>query len=167
MTYENFYFDLDDDGVATVLIDRSDESMNTLGVALLTELVEVVDRLEEDDVKAVVIGSAKRDFLAGADIRMFAEMTTPDEAIEALTALHGIFNRIEELHTEQGKPVIAAIHGACLGGGLELALTCSSRICQRARKPSSASRRFNSGSSQEEAAHSDYPNSSDSPPASR
>jgi 3-hydroxyacyl-CoA dehydrogenase/enoyl-CoA hydratase/3-hydroxybutyryl-CoA epimerase len=134
MTYENFHFDLNDDGVATVLIDRSDEPMNTLGVSLLTELVEVVDRLEQDDVLAVVIGSAKRDFLVGADIRVFAQMTTPDEAVDALTALHGIFNRIEALHTEHDKPVIAAIHGACLGGGLELALTCSSRICSTSQK---------------------------------
>ena len=129
MTYENFQFDLNDDGVATVLIDRNDESMNTLGEALIAELINVVDRLEQDDVRAVVIGSAKKDFLAGADIRMFAQMTTPDQAVEALNVLHGVFNRIEALHTERGKPVIAAIHGACLGGGLELALTCSSRVC--------------------------------------
>ncbi len=134
MTYENFHFDLSDEGVATVLIDRKDESMNTLGVALIAELADVVDRLEQEDVRAVVIGSAKRDFLAGADIRMFAGMTTPDQAVEGLTALHGVFDRIEALHKDHGKPVVAAIHGACLGGGLELALTCSSRICSKSPK---------------------------------
>lgn len=134
MTYENFNFELNDDGVATVLIDRADEPMNTLGVALLTELFDVVDRLEQDDVNAVVFGSAKPDFLAGADIRMFAQMSTADDAVEALTVLHDVFSRIEALHTEHGKPVIAAIHGACLGGGLELALTCSSRICSTSQK---------------------------------
>ena len=108
--------------------------MNTLGVALLTELEDVVDRLEQDDVKAVVFGSSKSDFLAGADIRMFADISTPDQAVEALTALHGVFNRIEALHADRGKPVIAAIHGACLGGGLEFALTCSSRICSTSQK---------------------------------
>ncbi|GMQ93557.1 MAG: fatty acid oxidation complex subunit alpha FadJ [Acidimicrobiia bacterium] len=134
MTYENFHFDLNEDGIATVLIDRKGESMNTLGVDLITELAEVVNRLEQDDVKAVVIGSAKRDFLAGADIRMFADMTTPAQAVDGLTALHGVFDRIEALSTHHGKPVVAAIHGACLGGGLELALTCSSRICSESPK---------------------------------
>lgn len=134
MTYENFHFELNNDGVATVLIDRADEPINTLGVSLLTELVDVVDRLEQADVKAVVFGSSKRDFLAGADIRMFADISSPDQAVEALTALHGVFNRIEALHTELGKPVVAAIHGACLGGGLEFALTCSSRICSTSQK---------------------------------
>ena len=134
MTYENFHFELNDEGVATVLIDRADESMNTLGVALITELADVVGRLEQDDVKAVVIGSAKRDFLAGADIRMFAGMVTADAVVEGLTAIHAIFDRIEALHTDAGKPIVAAIHGVCLGGGLELALACSSRICSNSTK---------------------------------
>lgn len=134
MTYKNFHFDLTDSGVATLLIDREDESLNTLGVALIRELSDVVGRLEEDDVKAVVIGSAKRDFLAGADIRMFAEMVAEDTAVEGLTALHAIFDRIEALHMDAGKPVVAAIHGVCLGGGLELALTASSRICSNSPK---------------------------------
>jgi len=129
MTFNNFHFDLDDNGVATVLIDRHDESMNTLGEELVLELSAVVDRLEEPDVKAIVIGSSKRDFLVGADIRMFASITSPDDAIEALKALHGPFDRLEALHTVGAKPVVAAIDGACLGGGLELALTASIRIC--------------------------------------
>lgn len=129
MRYENFHVDVDDDGVATVLIDRADETMNTLGVALVKELADVVARLEQDDVRAVVIGSAKRDFLAGADIRMFDDFESKDDVLDALQALHGINDRIENLHAVAGKPVVAAIHGACLGGGLELALTASMRIC--------------------------------------
>ncbi|VAW02696.1 hypothetical protein MNBD_ACTINO01-469, partial [hydrothermal vent metagenome] len=88
MTFKNFHFDLDDNGVATVLVDRHDESMNTLGEELVLELSDVVDRLEEDDVKAVVFGSAKKDFLAGADIRMFGSISTAEEAVEALKAIH-------------------------------------------------------------------------------
>ena len=129
MTYANFRFDVDSHGVATVLIDRAGESMNTLGVDLVTELSGVVDRLERDDVRSVVLGSAKADFLAGADIRMFDDFAGPDDAIEGLKAMHAIFQRIEDLHATGGKPVVVAIDGACLGGGLELALTGSMRIC--------------------------------------
>jgi 3-hydroxyacyl-CoA dehydrogenase/enoyl-CoA hydratase/3-hydroxybutyryl-CoA epimerase len=134
MTFKNFHFDLDNNGVATVLIDRHDESMNTLGEDLVLELSAVVDRLEEPDVKAVVIGSSKRDFLAGADIRMFSQISTTDGAIKALQALHGPFDRLEALHTVAGKPVVAAIDGVCLGGGMELALTASMRICTDSSK---------------------------------
>ena len=129
MDYENFHLSIDERGVAVVLMDRKDEDMNTLGEDFLRELETVVDRLEEPDVKAVVIGSAKRDFLAGADIRMFDRMMDTDLAIEALKGGHSIYNRIEALHTVSGKPVVAAINGACLGGGLELAMTASMRIC--------------------------------------
>lgn len=128
MTFKNFQFDLSDDGVATVLIDRHDEKMNTLGLELTTELVDVVDRLEQDDVKAVVFGSAKRDFLAGADIKMFDDWPDQDAAIAGLKGLHSVFQRIEDLHAKKAKPVVAAINGACLGGGLEFALTASMRI---------------------------------------
>ena len=134
MGYDNYHLDIDDNGVATVLMDRANESMNTLGADFVTELAEIVGRLEEDDVRAIVIGSAKRDFLAGADIRMFDDFATRDDAIEGVSALHAIYNRIEALHTEHGKPVVAAIHGACLGGGLELALTASMRVCTNSPK---------------------------------
>jgi 3-hydroxyacyl-CoA dehydrogenase/enoyl-CoA hydratase/3-hydroxybutyryl-CoA epimerase len=129
MSYDNFHFELDNKGIATVLMDRKDESMNTLGVEFLTELDAVVDRLEEPDVNAVVFGSAKPDFLAGADIRMFADFKTPDDAVAGLKEIHQIFARIEKLHVDKDKPVVMAIHGACLGGGLEFALTGSRRIC--------------------------------------
>lgn len=129
MNYEHFQFSVADSGVATVLIDRGDEALNTLNLEVLTELGQIADRLEQDDVKAVVIGSAKRDFLAGADVRVFSEFDSADVALQAMTDLHALFDRFEDLHTKHGKPVVAAIHGACLGGGLELALTCSIRIC--------------------------------------
>jgi 3-hydroxyacyl-CoA dehydrogenase/enoyl-CoA hydratase/3-hydroxybutyryl-CoA epimerase len=129
MDLKNHHFELTDDGVAILLMDRHDEGMNTLGEEFVRELDSAVDRLEQDDVKAVVIGSSKPDFLAGADMRMFAEFASTDEAVDALTALHSIHGRIEALHVKAGKPVVAAISGACLGGGLELALTASMRIC--------------------------------------
>ncbi len=124
MTYENFHLDIDTNGVATLLIDRAGESMNTLGVDLLRELATVLDRLEAEDVRAVVIGSAKKDFLAGADIRMFAEFGEPDDAIDGLKQIHELFARVEALHRSSGKPVVAAIHGACLGRWLGTCADC-------------------------------------------
>lgn len=129
MEYKNYHFELTEQGVAVVLMDRHDEAMNTLGEEFVRELAIVVDRLEQPDVKAVVIGSAKKDFLAGADIKMFTDMEADETAVEALQALHEIYDRIEALHQVADKPVVAAITGACLGGGLELALTASMRIC--------------------------------------
>lgn len=129
MDLKNHHFTLNDDGVAVLLMDRHDEPMNTLGEEFVRELSTAVDRLEDDDVRAVVIGSSKRDFLAGADIRMFGQIQSTDDAVDALSALHGIYDRIEALHATAGKPVVAAISGACLGGGMELALTASMRIC--------------------------------------
>ena len=129
MDYANFHVTIDADGVATVSIDREGQSVNTLSEELVEELAMVVDRLEQDDVRAVVFGSAKKDFLAGADINLFNQIETPEQAVEAISIGHAIYDRIEALHTDKGKPVVAAIHGACLGGGLELAMASSIRIC--------------------------------------
>lgn len=130
MELTHFSLDVDEDGVATVLMDRAGESMNTLGPEVGPDLERIIDRLESDDaIRAVVLGSAKPDnFLAGADIRWFAELTDASEATELLGNVQKAFDRIEQLHQEKGKPVVAAIHGPCLGGGLELALACGERV---------------------------------------
>ncbi|MDF1597020.1 MAG: fatty acid oxidation complex subunit alpha FadJ [Acidimicrobiia bacterium] len=131
MTNELTHFQLTvDDGIATVLMDRAGEPMNTLGPVIFDDFNTVLDRLETDDsIEAVVWGSAKKDFLVGADIRWFAELTDAIGAEKTILAAHEMFARVERLHTKHGKPVIAAISGACLGGGTELALCASSRIC--------------------------------------
>ncbi len=126
----HFRFEVDDRGVATVLLDRQGEAINTLGPAIFDDFTTIIDRLESDDsIKAVVLGSAKKDFLVGADIRWFGSLTEADTAEQAVLEGQALMNRLERLHAERGKPVVAAIHGAALGGGLELALCASSRIC--------------------------------------
>ncbi|MDJ0497324.1 MAG: fatty acid oxidation complex subunit alpha FadJ [Acidimicrobiia bacterium] len=133
---DNIKFDLDADGVATVLLDRKGEEFNSLGPELRDDLVAVIEHLEtNDDVKAVVLGSAKKDnFLSGADIRWLRKLKDADTAAEMLRTAQDGFMRIEKLTTEHGKPVVAAIHGACLGGGNELALACSMRIASNDEK---------------------------------
>jgi 3-hydroxyacyl-CoA dehydrogenase/enoyl-CoA hydratase/3-hydroxybutyryl-CoA epimerase len=127
---EHVHFDVDADGVAVALIDRTGEAMNTLSPETATDLEAVVRRVEDDDtITALVIGSAKKDnFVAGADIRWLRQLDDPATALELLREAHAVFARIENLHRSGGKPVVAAIHGACLGGGLELAMACGIRV---------------------------------------
>ena len=136
MELTHFRFNVGDDGVAVALMDRAGEPMNTLGPAVFDDFATIIDRVEsDDDIKALVFGSAKRgNFIAGADIRFFATLTEADVAADAIRQLHAMFARIEALHTEHGKPVVAAIDGACLGGGLEFALLASMRIATDDKK---------------------------------
>jgi enoyl-CoA hydratase/carnithine racemase len=109
--------------VATLVINRP--PANTLTPELLAELGTAFDVFAKDDaVKAVVLTGTGRFFVAGADIRLLASIASSREG-EAM-ALQGqaILNRIEALE----KPVIAAINGVCLGGGLELAMCCHIRL---------------------------------------
>lgn len=119
-----------DDGIATVTFDKSGEAMNTLDPSLMGDFETILDRLESDpEVKAVVINSAKSDsFVTGANIKWFSELDNPLSAQTAIEAGQGLFDRLERLHRDRAKPVVATIHGACLGGGLELALACSHRV---------------------------------------
>jgi 3-hydroxyacyl-CoA dehydrogenase/enoyl-CoA hydratase/3-hydroxybutyryl-CoA epimerase len=129
MELTHFTFNVED-GIAVVLLDRAGEPINTIGPVIFEEFNAVIDRIETDPaIKAVVFGSAKKgNFLAGADIRFFETLTDPDDAAAAIRELHALFVRIEALHAVHDKPVVMAIDGACLGGGLELALTGSMRI---------------------------------------
>jgi 3-hydroxyacyl-CoA dehydrogenase/enoyl-CoA hydratase/3-hydroxybutyryl-CoA epimerase len=130
LEFTHLEYSVDDDGVALVLIDRDGEAMNTMSPDLMMDLDSVIERIENaPEVVAVVLGSAKPDnFLAGADIRWLQSLTDADTAAEMLTQGQEVINRLEDLHEQRGKPVVAAIHGPCLGGGMEIALACSMRI---------------------------------------
>jgi 3-hydroxyacyl-CoA dehydrogenase/enoyl-CoA hydratase/3-hydroxybutyryl-CoA epimerase len=136
MQLTHFQFEVGDDGVAVALMDRAGEPMNTLGPAVFDDFATIIDRVETDPtIKAVVFGSAKKgNFIAGADIRFFETLTAADVAADAIRELHAMFARIEALHVQHGKPVVAAIDGACLGGGLEFALLASTRIATDDRR---------------------------------
>src|SRR5512137_1159350 len=117
-----------EDKVAVLVIDHP--PVNAMNEQKLKELGEAIDALNADpSVKVIVItGGGQLAFVAGADIGTFGEiMKSQDfERARALMELgHSTFNKIEN----SNKPVIAAINGVCLGGGLELAMSCHMRIC--------------------------------------
>ncbi len=121
-----------EDGVATCFLDVAGEPVNTLSPSLGVELSELVRSLSNDPaVVAVVIASAKRDsFIAGAKIEVIQSARSAAEAEELSRTAQRDFDELERL----AKPVVAAIHGACLGGGLELALACRWRIATDDRR---------------------------------
>ncbi len=126
----HFKFDVDDDGVALVLMDVEGQKMNTISAKVAEDMEKLLDRLETDSsIRAVVFGSLKKDsFLAGADIETIREVESAARATELATDLQRAFERFEALHRDSGKPVVAAIHGPCMGGGTELSLACSMRV---------------------------------------
>lgn len=115
----------DEDGITWLLFDKKDAGANTLDDVTLTELDAVLDKLERDRPRGLVIRSAKRSgFVAGADIAQFTHITNVPEIKGLLTRGHAVLDRLDRLPL----PTVAVIHGYCLGGGLELALACDIRI---------------------------------------
>ncbi len=112
--------------VLIVTIDRPDHPVNTLGVELVDEFENAFRRVDEDTlIQALVLISGKRDgFIAGADIEQFVELRSAADAERLSRTGQDLLNRMEALRV----PVVAAIHGACLGGGLEVALACRYRV---------------------------------------
>ena len=115
------------DNIAIITIDVPGEKMNTLKAEFASQVRAIIKQLRENkELRGVVFVSAKPDnFIAGADINMIGNCKTAQEA-EAL-ARQGQ-QLMAEIHALP-IPVIAAIHAACLGGGLELALACHGRVC--------------------------------------
>ncbi|MFF7394788.1 enoyl-CoA hydratase/isomerase family protein, partial [Streptomyces scabiei] len=115
-------------GVVTLVIDDPDQSANTMNQAFRDSLAAVTDRLEaeKDTVRGVIITSAKKTFFAGGDLRDLIKVT-PDTAQQLFDGGLEIKRNLRRIET-LGKPVVAAINGAALGGGYELALACHHRI---------------------------------------
>jgi 3-hydroxyacyl-CoA dehydrogenase/enoyl-CoA hydratase/3-hydroxybutyryl-CoA epimerase len=129
-----FRFEPGADGVAVLLMDVPGESANTLRADFQEELEQVFKRISEDaGIKAVVFASAKPDsFVMGADVEMLAKVKTAAEATALARGGQQAMQRLEELGKK--KPIVAAIHGPALGGGLELALACNYRIATDDKK---------------------------------
>ncbi|HID45994.1 MAG TPA: crotonase [Chromatiaceae bacterium] len=123
----NHYFRVehDEQQIAWLYFDTADATTNVLTSEALEAFDEQLINIAQTHPKGLVILSAKDGgFIAGADVKAFAAIASPEEAHKLILRAHDIFHRLEALSF----PSVALIHGYCLGGGLELALACRYRI---------------------------------------
>lgn len=115
--------------VATIML--SSPPANALSSQVLQELASVLDILEDDNqVRVIVIQGEGRFFSAGADIKEFTTISSGEEFSKLAARGQDLFERMEQF----SKPIIASIHGAALGGGLELAMACHIRYVTESAK---------------------------------
>lgn len=109
----------------TLLTISRPQSLNALNSQTIEELSTILDELDKDSTCRVVIltGEGEKAFVAGADIKEFSDFTTTQAQALAQKGQDSLFNKIENL----SKPVLAAVNGFVLGGGLELAMACHIR----------------------------------------
>ena len=129
MTEQNtIRWDKDENGVVTLTLDDPTQRANTMSGAYQASMKAAVDHLydEKDSITGVIITSAKDTFFAGGDLRLLSQVTDENAAefLAGVTAIKADLRRLETF----GKPVVAALNGAALGGGLEIALACHHRI---------------------------------------
>ncbi len=125
-------YERDADGIVTLTLDDPTASVNTMNELFATSMAAAVQRLYDDleadseAIVGVVVTSAKKTFFAGGDLRMM-QATTRDQAGEVFALVEQVKASLRRLETFP-RPVVAAINGAALGGGLEVALACNHRI---------------------------------------
>jgi 3-hydroxyacyl-CoA dehydrogenase / enoyl-CoA hydratase / 3-hydroxybutyryl-CoA epimerase len=144
MSYTNFNFDLDSDGIALVTWDMPGKSMNVFTEEVMNELELIIDRVASDAaIKGAVLTSGKDGFSGGADLTMLKKMfevyqtekaKNPDNAAKLLFDTAGrmtwLFRKLETC----GKPWVSAINGVCMGGAFEISLACHGRVVADAPK---------------------------------
>jgi len=145
MNLENFRIETDADGVALISWDMPGRSMNVLNTQVIAEIEAFVDHVVADPaIKGAVIASGKDGFSGGADLTMLqgmgAEFTRVAKAQGEEAAMRAFYEGVRKLNLVYrrletcGKPFAAAIHGACMGGGFELALACHYRVAADGEK---------------------------------
>ena len=128
MNLETIKYDQDTHGIVTLTLDDSAQSANTMRAQFVNDYIAAVDHLvaSKDDITGVILTSAKSTFFAGGDLRELIA-ATPDDAADVAAMSHRIKAAMRSFE-KLGKPIVAAINGAALGGGLELALACHHRV---------------------------------------
>ncbi len=128
MAENTIAWDKDADGIVTLTLDDPTGSANVMNEHYQESMHNAVERLvsEKDSITGVVIASAKKTFFAGGDLKGMINLG-PENAAEAFEMVEAVKADLRKLET-LGVPVVAAINGAALGGGLEIALACHHRI---------------------------------------
>ena len=128
-------YKVDSDGIAIVTWDLENRSMNVLNAQSVNEYRDIVEKLVKDDqVKGIIIASAKEAFIAGADLTsndtFNFDKIGEDKIVAAQTIYDGVMNlnKLFRAMETSGKPFVAAINGHALGGGLEICLACHYRV---------------------------------------
>jgi len=126
-----FDLQIEEDGLAVLTFDLAGEKVNKFSTSVVAELGDVLVRLtREARIRGLLVRSGKPDvFIAGADVKEFASVA-PEEARTAVERVQSLFEQLANLPY----PTVAAINGACLGGGTELALACDYRLMSDAKK---------------------------------
>jgi enoyl-CoA hydratase len=130
MSYSQILFDEAEDGIVTLTVNRP-EKLNALNAATMAELENAFERAASTaSVRGLIVtGEGEKAFVAGADIREFEKMTAMEAQAFSLSGQR-VFRRLETM----GKPSIAALNGFALGGGLELAMSCTLRVASAKAK---------------------------------
>jgi len=128
MTENTIQWDKDADGIVTLTMDDPTGSANVMNEHYIESMGKAVERVvaEKDSITGIVITSAKKTFFAGGDLKGMISLG-PDDAGQAFDLVERVKKDLRTLET-LGKPVVAAVNGAALGGGLEIALACHHRI---------------------------------------
>lgn len=124
-----------EDGIAIIRLDQPGKPVNVISAALVEAMDDILRQLEEGEADAsvraaVILSEKKGTWIAGADIEQFKDFRTPADAEAASRAGQRLLDRLENLRV----PVVAAIDGVALGGGLEVALACTYRIASDSPK---------------------------------
>ena len=129
---KTFSLEIREDKIGVLTMDVPGETMNTLRAEFADEISDLMKEISSNsDLQGLVLISGKKDsFVAGADVTMIDACETAADAEQLSLEGHRVMGELEALNI----PVVAAIHGPCLGGGLELALACHIRVCTESTK---------------------------------